>query len=330
MDTWDKFISVFNKTFSEDDVEERKSIYESNKQAIEAHNVLFEKGLVDYPLELNEFSYLTDEEFLQSYTGLTNETEERNSITTKKRSFDSLSPNNLPDQFDWTNHDAVTPVKRQGCKDCWAFGATAAIESQNYLNTKILRELSEQQVVDCTYEHIEGRNECKGGSSYRAMLAVSEGMYLGSEYPYVARVEECKTLEVEQYQKLTGVGWVENNADIIKANLITRGPLVVSFFVLPDFKSWPWSSEPIYTAGQNCPSSTNHAVLLVGYGVENGIPYWRIKNSWGGRFGEGGYQRIKRGEDLCGIENWVKYPKTQGRQGTSKNIIFFYSFILTL
>ena len=70
--------------------------------------------------------------------------------------------------------------------------------------------------------------------------------------------------------------------------------------------------------------------MLVGYGVENGIPYWRIKNSWGRRHGEGGYQRIKRGENLCEIENYVMYPRTQGRQGISLNIMTFYSFIFTL
>ena len=318
VDTWEKFVAVFDKSYSSDDIEARKNIYQSNKEAIEAHNDLFEKNLVDYPLELNEFSDLTYEEFLESYTGATNETVRRDSVTTKKRSLESLSENNLPDQFDWTNHDAVTRVKNQGgCGSCWAFGATGAIESQNYLNTKILRELSEQQLLDCTYDQVEGRNGCQGGSSVTAMRTAFDGMYLGNDYPYVARDEECKTLETEKFQQFNEVGRVENNADLIKAHLIAKGPLIVYFWVSSDFGRWSWSREPIYTASQNCPAYPNHAVLLVGYGVENGIPYWRMKNSWGGSFAEGGFFRMKRGENLCTVENYVTYPATQGRQGIS-------------
>ncbi|CAB3230380.1 unnamed protein product [Arctia plantaginis] len=49
----------------------------------------------------------------------------------------------------------------------------------------------------------------------------------------------------------------------------------------------------------------NHAVLLVGYGTENGIPYWTVKNSWSSDWGEYGYFRLLRGEgiDSCGMQS---------------------------
>ena len=53
---------------------------------------------------------------------------------------------------------------------------------------------------------------------------------------------------------------------------------------------------------QSCPSKVlSHSVVVVGWGVENGIPFWRVKNSWGTGWGEDGFFRIVRGKQACGI-----------------------------
>ena len=67
----------------------------------------------------------------------------------------------------------------------------------------------------------------------------------------------------------------------------------------------------IYREEQCSTQNLDHAVLAIGYGVEEetGEEYWLVKNSWGTGWGEEGYFKIARNKgNMCGIATNANFP----------------------
>jgi C1A family cysteine protease len=95
-----------------------------------------------------------------------------------------------------------------------------------------------------------------------------------------------------------------NDEYTIRHNLHKKGPLWVTFQVYDNFYDYKGG---IFSAPRG--NVSYHAVLMTGYGEQNGNPYWILKNSWGPDWGEKGYFRIARGVDMCKIESIkLSYP----------------------
>ena len=158
---WDAFKGRFGKRYASEEEEAR-------------HRDAFGRELrrvtssAEGTQGINKFSdSLSDEEFSRRWLGRV----DKASTGTPTRRWDgtcyacgryphfAVTP--PADRFDWTEHGAVTPVKKQNCGDCYAFGTTGDIEGVWFLAGHPLVSLSEEAIVDCCFED-EGILQCAG------------------------------------------------------------------------------------------------------------------------------------------------------------------------
>lgn len=84
----------------------------------------------------------------------------------------------------------------------------------------------------------------------------------------------------------------------IQTEIMTNGPVEASFDVYEDFLTY---KSGVYHHVQG-KSLGGHSIKILGWGVEAGVPYWLVANSWNEDWGEKGFFKIKRGNNECGIE----------------------------
>ncbi|KAG8497874.1 hypothetical protein CXB51_007206 [Gossypium anomalum] len=302
------FKARFKKSYaSEEEHDYRFKVFRANLRRAERHQKLDPSATHG----VTQFSDLTPGEFRKRFLGL-----RRLRLPEDANQAPILPTDNLPEDFDWREKGAVTPVKNQGsCGSCWSFSTTGALEGANFLATGKLVSLSEQQLVDCDHEcDPEEAGSCDSGCNGGLMNSAFEytlkagGLMREEDYPYTGTDRgTCKFDKSKIVAKVANFSVVSLDEDQIAANLVKNGPLAVAINAV---------FMQTYIGGVSCPyicsKRLDHGVLLVGYGSAGYAPirlkdkpHWIIKNSWGETWGENGYYKICRGRNVCGVDSLV-------------------------
>jgi len=327
---FDEYLAKYNKHYTGAEYTSRQKIFQDNVRDIaKARAEAVRRG--DQPWQgVNQFTDMTREEFLQSGRVM------KNKLQADARSclahgvtadYSGINYQDIPASFDWRTKNVVNPVQDQGqCGSCWTFSTIAVIESAWAIKTGKLQKLSEQEIVDCSHGCVleDGQQVCNqgcnGGWMWSALTDIISwgGEELETVYPYTAQDGTCKRTKANtidptvNYTCLSGPK-LANETDMA-AFLVNNGPLSIAMDagILQSYSSG--IIDP--TAGECSKTSLDHAIVIVGYGVEGAKPFWIVRNSWGKTWGEQGYFRIIRGKGACGLNAGVVFPIVQGGNAT--------------
>lgn len=290
---YEDFLKMYEKEYeSIEEHEYRFKVYGENMKRIAWHRQADPTAMY----EINKFADLTHEEFAM-YKGY------RPNMEAPRQAMEAYPEADIPDSFDWRDKDVVTAVKNQGqCGSCWTFATTGAVESKWAIKTGKLVEFSEQQLIDCDKTD-EG---CNGGLPENAYKYIADagGLETEQDYSYKGVEGTCSFAQGKAAAQIKGSIKIPADEVAMASALVKEGPLSIGLnaYYMQFYKGG--ISDPAHCSGQ-----MDHGVLIVGYGVENSVPYWIIKNSWGPDWGEQGYYRIVRGKGMCGLMQDVTNPQ---------------------
>jgi hypothetical protein len=212
---------------------------------------------------------------------------------------------------DWRNRYGVNwlaTIQDQGqCESCWAFAATALIETQSRIEHGYWDKRSEGDLRDGTLVGFSVSSakfcDATGDAANALNFASQSGAADLQCFPYNAfepdpyspcALRAGRTTRVPKYTALGNVAQQKAWIDQI-------GPIVATFQVPTTFFSY--QPGTIFKQPMNPVWAGWHQVLVVGYDDIAGC--WIIRNQWGTGWGDAGYGRIAYG--AINIEDYAKY-----------------------
>ncbi|KAI3425307.1 hypothetical protein D9Q98_009072 [Chlorella vulgaris] len=266
-----------------------------------------------------------------------------------------LAPQNslesLPKSWNWNDIDGrsmLTPSWNQHipkyCGSCWLHGTTSMIQDR----LKIVKGgigpdtmLARQVVLNCGAFHGYGKG-CDGGDVIDVVRYMKHyGLPDESCQPYSATdhtvygkgaercpadgyctncmplkgVDTCWPVRSPIRYYLSAYGKLEEPGELGMMNeLFHRGPITCSMATVEVFDYGYHRGVARDTTNA---TEVDHDVEVVGWGEEDGLKYWLIRNSWGTYWGDMGFFKAERGVNAFQLEAgdcWYAVPTWKDEQ----------------
>jgi len=165
-----------------------------------------------------------------------------------------------------------------------------------------LTSLSTQQVVDCSQPW--GNVGCNGGEmnwTFSYVIKVG-GIESEASYPYKGTDGTCVFDKKKVVTTISSWSSVPSGQETVMASMLYQyGP--VASAVDASHTSFQMYKSGVYMSSSCKAADVDHGIAVTGYGFDgpNRIPFWKLKNSWDVTWGEQGYMKIFRGNNMCGI-----------------------------
>ena len=305
---WEMFRREFRQNTPPGELQERKHVFLENLAKIRLWN-----QQQNATFAINAFADQTFAEVREQHTRKTVPAVRKQSNA--KRELPLSSSTRVPETLNYcgpytaantgdkVDYCGSTTVNQGSCGSCYAVSVAQLMQIQLAMLTGQRKVISTQQILDCA-GGISRR--CCGGFP-QDVLDNHNAFVANDDYPY--EEDETSSSECGQRACLTGKpvvirqhGYIEfdncYSKECLKRVLAEYGPFISSLHVEEHLVYYSGGIVRLTCSDPNTP--TNHVVVVVGYGVENGVEYLTVRNSWGSSWGENGFFRVTF-DSLCGI-----------------------------
>ncbi len=227
-----------------------------------------------------------------------------------------ISDSDIPAEFDsrekWGS--LIGDILNQGqCGSCWAFATSEVLQDRCSIESgKQIGQLSQQYLLIAS-NGIGELQSCAGGvieQSFAFMTSNSIPLAASLAYdatdlannPSLKATETCdpgsdtvQWIGSQEYCVSGGTDTTSNkqcsqSVPAIQKEIMTNGPVAAGITVFQDFETW-WGqgATTVYShSGGSGSALGGHAIKLIGWGTDDGTPYWWFANSWGASTGDDG------------------------------------------